>query len=153
MRTRYLREKKELLALGASDVVAEEVEGAVEMIARILRMLEQARNVIDGSIHAVRRDLQDSPRPIKVPRSELRAAGGMDGIKIESMLVRENAEVAGKSPVDLRLRSTTGLLMIALRRGSDFFSEPDPHQALQPGDIIYVVGSTAAIEAALPLFG
>jgi CPA2 family monovalent cation:H+ antiporter-2 len=77
----------------------------------------------------------------------------MDGIKIESLLVRDNAAVAGKSPVELKLRSTTGLLMIGLRRGPEFFSEPDPHKPLYAGDIVYVVGSTAAIEAALPLFG
>ncbi len=153
MRTRYLREKQGLIALGAADVVAEEVEGAVEMIARILRLLEQPRNVIHDSVHAVRRDLQESPRPIKIPRLEKRAAGGIDGIKIESMLVRENAAVAGKSPVELRLRSSTGVLVIALRRGAEFFSEPDPHQNFQPGDIVYVVGSTEAIESALHLFG
>jgi CPA2 family monovalent cation:H+ antiporter-2 len=152
MRTRYLREKKALLDLGAADVVAEEVEGAVEMIARILRSLDQPRNVIHDCIHEVRRDLQESTRPIKIPRRELRAVGGIDGIKIESMLVRENASVVGKSPVELRLRSQTGLLLIALRRGTEFLSEPDPHEALQAGDIVYVVGSTAAIEAALPLF-
>ncbi len=153
MRTRYLREKQGLIALGAADVVAEEVEGAVEMIARILRLLEQPRNVIHDSVHAVRRDLQESPRPIKIPRMEKRAAGGIDGIKIESMLVRENAAVVGKSPVELRLRSSTGVLVIALRRGAEFFSEPDPHQNFQPGDIVYVVGSTEAIESALHLFG
>jgi len=150
MRTRYLREKKGLLNLGAAEAVAEEVEGAVEMIARILRSLDQPRNVIND---AVRRDLQESPRPIKVPRLELQTVGGIDGIKIDSMLVRENAPVAGKSPVELRLRSTTGLLLVALGRGAEFLSEPDPHEALQPGDVVYVVGSTAAIEAALPLFG
>ncbi|HYX35196.1 MAG TPA: cation:proton antiporter [Oligoflexus sp.] len=153
MRTRYLREKNSLLAQGAADVVAEEVEGAVEMIARILRLLDQPRNVIHESIHLVRRDLQESLRPIKVPRPELQVAGGIDGIKIESILVRDNSAVAGRSPVELRLRSSTGLLVIALRRGPDFLPEPDPHQALQPGDIVYVVGSTAAIEAALSMFG
>lgn len=152
MRARYLREKQGLLSMGAADVVAEEVEGAVEMIARILRLLDQPRNVIHDSVHAVRRDLQESPRAIKVPRPELQASGGMDGIKIESLLVRDNAAVAGKSPVELKLRSTTGLLMIGLRRGPEFFSEPDPHKPLYAGDIVYVVGSTAAIEAALPLF-
>lgn len=153
MRTRYLREKQGLLVQGAADVVAEEIEGAVEMIARILRLLDQPRNVIHDSIHAVRRDLQESPRPIKVPRPEVQAGGGIDGIKIDSMLVRDNSAVIGKSPVELRLRSTTGLLVIALRRGKEFFSEPDPHQTFQSGDIVYVVGSTAAIEAALHLFG
>jgi CPA2 family monovalent cation:H+ antiporter-2 len=37
MRTRYLAEREGLIKMGARDVVAEEVEGAVEVIARLLR--------------------------------------------------------------------------------------------------------------------
>jgi len=40
MRARYLREANLLLQAGAHDVVAEEVEGAVEIVARMLRALE-----------------------------------------------------------------------------------------------------------------
>ncbi len=40
MRARYLREANLLLQAGAHDVVAEEVEGAVEVVARMLRALE-----------------------------------------------------------------------------------------------------------------
>jgi hypothetical protein len=40
MRARYLREANALLEAGAHDVVAEEVESAVEVVARMLRALE-----------------------------------------------------------------------------------------------------------------
>jgi CPA2 family monovalent cation:H+ antiporter-2 len=40
MRARYLREANALIRAGAHDVVAEEVEGAVEIVARMLRALD-----------------------------------------------------------------------------------------------------------------
>jgi CPA2 family monovalent cation:H+ antiporter-2 len=52
MRTHYLSERPALMQLGANDVVAEEVEGAVEMISRMLRAVEVPRNVIDERIRS-----------------------------------------------------------------------------------------------------
>ncbi len=62
MRTRYLRERDALFALGADDVVAEEVEGAVEVIARMLRFIELPRATIEERIRAVRAETQSSDR-------------------------------------------------------------------------------------------
>lgn len=44
-RARYLGERDYLLRIGATDVVAEEVEGGVEMLARLLRRLSVSRSV------------------------------------------------------------------------------------------------------------
>ena len=71
MRTRYLAERDALLKLGAHDVVAEEVEGAVEIISRMLRSIEIPRNVIDERIRGVRAETQTSERKQTVPRNRL----------------------------------------------------------------------------------
>ena len=44
MRTKYLLEREALIRIGAKDVVAEEVEGAIEILARLLRWIEVPRN-------------------------------------------------------------------------------------------------------------
>src|SRR5690606_1094435 len=49
-RTHYLNERGMYFDLGARDVVAEEVEGAVEVIQRMLRWVETPRNVIEDLI-------------------------------------------------------------------------------------------------------
>jgi voltage-gated potassium channel Kch len=54
IRARYLREAGELLSLGASAVVAEEVEGAVEVIERMLQTIEVPRDAIEQQLEAVR---------------------------------------------------------------------------------------------------
>jgi monovalent cation:H+ antiporter-2, CPA2 family len=152
MRTRYLAEREGLMKMGARDVVAEEVEGAVEVIARLLRSIEVPRNVIDSSLHKIRAETQTSERKQTLPRAQLGDVRGLSELKIESVLVRENSAAAGASPVDLRLRSVTGVLVVGVRRAEQLLQNPDPHAAFAPGDIVYVVGTSSEIREALPLF-
>jgi CPA2 family monovalent cation:H+ antiporter-2 len=152
MRTRYLLEREGLFAMGARDVVAEEVEGGVEVIARMLRWLEIPRNVIEERIHEVRADTQTTERRLTVPRTALRDVHGLDELKIESALVREGSRAAGMSPIALRLRSETGALVVGVRRGETLLEKPDPTVPFEPGDVVYLVGTTDAVRRALGLF-
>lgn len=152
MRTRYLLEAPGLLRLGARDVVAEEVEGAIEVIARMLRVIEMPRNEIEDLIHGVRRETQTSERKQTLPRAVLPDVRGLDELKIESVLVKDGSPAAGASPVGLRLRSTTGALVVGVRQGDRLREDPDPHLAFGPGDRVYLVGTTEAIKKAVLLF-
>lgn len=152
MRTRYLAEREGLLKMGARDVVAEEVEGAVEVIARLLRALELPRNVIDETIQGIRSETQTSERKQTVPRPQLGEVRALSELKIESVLVRENSAAAGASAVQMNLRSTTGVLVVGLRRGEKLLQNPDPNASFEAGDVVYFVGTSSAIREALPLF-
>jgi CPA2 family monovalent cation:H+ antiporter-2 len=152
MRTRYLAEREGLLKMGARDVVAEEVEGAVEVIARLLRSIELPRNVIESSIQAIRSETQTSERKQTLPRAQLGEVRALSELKIESVLVCENSAAAGASPVQMHLRSTTGVLVVGLQRAEQLLQNPDPHAPFEVGDVVYVVGTSNAIRDALPLF-
>jgi CPA2 family monovalent cation:H+ antiporter-2 len=54
MRTRYLLEREALLKLGASDVVVEEVEGAAEVITRLLQSMNLPQATIDAHVRDTR---------------------------------------------------------------------------------------------------
>jgi voltage-gated potassium channel Kch len=58
MRARYLLERPALLQLGATEVVVEEVEGAVDIIDRMLAGLGAPREVIAERIAAARSESQ-----------------------------------------------------------------------------------------------
>ena len=152
MRARYLAECKELLDMGARDAVAEEVESAVEVIARMLRSLEIPRNVIDESIEDVRSQTKPSIRPQTVPRAVIGEVRGLDELKIESVLVRDGSAASGKSPAGLKLRSVTGALVVGVRRAEQLLEQPDPTIPFEPGDIVYFVGTRMALARALRLF-
>jgi CPA2 family monovalent cation:H+ antiporter-2 len=54
MRTRYLADRATLLALGARDVVVEEVEGAAEVVSTLLRSVDVPEPTIDERLRALR---------------------------------------------------------------------------------------------------
>jgi CPA2 family monovalent cation:H+ antiporter-2 len=148
IRAHYLVERAPLQAMGARDVVAEEVEGAVEVLSRLLRWMEMPRNVIEESIRAVRSETQATERKLTLPRAALSDFRGLAELKIESELIRAGTKGAGASPVSLRLRSRTGALVVAVRRDDQLLSQPDPTVPFVPGDIVYLVGTSEAIRAA-----
>ncbi len=152
MRTRYLLERDKLLAAGAREVVAEEVEGSVEVVARMLRWLETPRNMIEERIETMRAETQTTERRLTLPRSVLPDVRGLDEMKIEIALVRERSEAEGVSAVVMRLRSRTGALVVGVRRGDELLEDPDPSQPFERGDLVYLVGTLPAIRRALPLF-
>lgn len=151
MRTRYLGERARLVGIGADDVIAEEVEGAVEVVARLLRSLHIPRNVIDERIHAMRTETQCTVRRQTVPRGRLGESALAD-MKIESVLVRPESPAVGESPVSLRLRTETGALVVGTRRADALLQPTDPNAPFEAGDIVYLVGTGDAIERALRVF-
>jgi CPA2 family monovalent cation:H+ antiporter-2 len=60
VRSRYLAEREGLLRIGAQDVVTEEVEGAIEIIARLLRAVAAPSELIETTLRSVRHDTRTS---------------------------------------------------------------------------------------------
>jgi CPA2 family monovalent cation:H+ antiporter-2 len=151
-RTRYLSEREGLLKLGAREVVAEEVEGAVEVLARLLRAMDVPRNEIEASVRVARSETQSSERKLTVPRRRLGEIDGLAEMKIEPVRVREGSRVAGESPSSLRLRTVTGALVVGVRRADALREDPDPTDPFRPGDVIYLAGTRDALSAAREMF-
>lgn len=153
VRTRYLADRADLLHTGATDVVAEEVEGGVEVIARVLRELEVPRNVIDAQVDAARARTQQTARTITLPRAALGRHEHLARLKVESVLIPEDSAAAGKSLRELDLRRQTGALVVAIRRGEAYVSHPAADDPMQPNDVAYLVGDVAAVRKAVDLLG
>jgi CPA2 family monovalent cation:H+ antiporter-2 len=66
------------------------------------------------------------------------------------VVVRLGERHAGKLR-DLKLRTRTGATVIAVRRGEESIVSPGPDQRLQPGDLLVLVGTGEAVEAARAL--
>jgi CPA2 family monovalent cation:H+ antiporter-2 len=152
MRTRYLLERASLVALGAKDVVAEEVEGAVEVIARVLRHAEIPRNLIDARIREVRSETQASDRKLTLPRARLGELRGLDELTIETVLLREGSAAIGATEMSLQLRSATGALVVGVRRGDTLLAPFGADQAFELDDVVYLVGTSEAIHRASAAF-
>jgi CPA2 family monovalent cation:H+ antiporter-2 len=149
MRARYLAEVQPLRDLGAAEVVAEEVEGGVEMLVRLLRQLEIPRNVIEQRVRVVREQTQTATRGVTAPRRSLAEHKGLGELKIESVQVPEGGVVAGQTLRDLQVRDQTGVTVVAIRRGGELLEHPDPLDPLREADILYIVGGSERMSAAV----
>jgi CPA2 family monovalent cation:H+ antiporter-2 len=153
LRTRYLSTGPVLSARGATDIVFEEVEAGVEMLARVLRMFDVPRNLLGEQLARARESTQASARPGWIPRKRLGEASDLDELKIDRILIRGEDAGAGRSAVELDLRRASGALVVAVRRDGALLPNPDPAQPFVSGDLVYLVGSPDQIISACQLLG
>lgn len=147
MRTRYLLERQGLLDLGARDVVAEEVEGGIEVMARLLRWLEVPRNEIQERVTSARESAQTSVRPQTMPRPPLGSQSALSDMEIESVRIKADSPCIGRSAVELAVRKKTRALIVAVQRDGRLLEDPDPNIPFAEGDVVYLVGGQQAVEA------
>lgn len=152
LRSHYLAEAPALFGLGAADVVAEEVEGAVEMLVRVLGALETPRNVIEERVREARAATQTTGRKLTVRRRSFTEVPALAQLKVEHFAVAAGSEAAGRSLAGLSLRQRTGAQVVRLERGGKAFGEVDPALPLEVGDVVYVSGSGEAVRATMALF-
>ena len=153
LRARYLDEKEGLMAMGATDVVAEEVEGSVEVAARLLRWCDVPRNQIDARLREVREATQTSERAQIVPRRTLLEHAPLADLKIESVVIGSPSTAVGRSALQLEVRRLTGALIVAVRRAGNLLDAPDPNDPFLADDVVYLVGSRDSVAQAVQLLG
>lgn len=151
LRARYHAERERLMGIGATDVVSEEVEAGIEMLARVLRRLEVPRNSIDGLIREARSVTQKSDRTVTIPRRVLPEIDSLGDLKIECVLLHGGSHAVGRTIATLQVRTATGALIVALRRDGALLDHPDPHAPLREGDVVYLAGTGEAVRAAMEL--
>jgi len=153
MRTRFLLEREPLLRLGAQDVVAEEVEGAVEVIARVLRWVGVPRTLIGNRVQAIRTGAHPARRlgtgPLKTDFDE---APTDEDLQLRSRRVEEGSRLVGKSVDHLLQRTGQNLRLVACRRdGTLMLDLPEDHR-FRAGDLAYLVGPREALALGRQVF-
>lgn len=72
----------------------------------------------------------------------------VEGLAIDWLPVLSEAFAAGRTIGDLRLRTKTGVSIVAALRDGTAFPAPEPSFQIEPGDTLVVVGTPEGIEAA-----
>jgi CPA2 family monovalent cation:H+ antiporter-2 len=151
VRAHYVAAASALARLGADDVVFEELEAGVEILARVLRRRKLPRNVIYECVRRARAATQESSREQTLPRPRLSELPELAELKVESFLVRDGSYALGKSTLGLDLRRRTGAILVTVRRDGSLRSDFGPEEPFREGDVLYLVGSTSSIEEAARL--
>jgi CPA2 family monovalent cation:H+ antiporter-2 len=133
-RARYVGETAALLAAGADEVVAQELEASFTIIERVTR---EAR----------------LPRPDRMLPSDRRPGVALlpAGLEVESAVVPEGAWMDGRSLVEADLRRRTGATLVAFTRESATAVHPSPGDVLQAGDVLSLLGNESQLAAARAL--
>jgi monovalent cation:H+ antiporter-2, CPA2 family len=152
MRTRYVAEKEEAFALGAAEVICEELESGVEAVARVMRRLGVPRNLIEERVEQIRDSTQPSARTAHITRAHLAQVPELGDLKVDSFLVRTGDHACGRSAAAMQIRSKTEALVVAIRRQGAVLPYTSPGDAFQAGDVVFLVGPRAAMGRAMELF-
>jgi CPA2 family monovalent cation:H+ antiporter-2 len=141
VRTRYIREVDELRRAGANEVIPEEFETSIEILARLLRSFHVPGNLVATQIRVLRdeayRKLRDpKARPETGRRlSALMAAGTSDLV-----LVLPEMAASGRTLGELDLEADHVAVPALLRDGAPL-APPPRDLPIEPGDTLLLVGA------------
>ncbi|MFN2572554.1 MAG: cation:proton antiporter [Gemmatimonadales bacterium] len=151
-RTRYIVEIPELTRLGANIVIPEEFETSIEIFARVLAHYSVPRDEIERLVSEIRASHYQALRPGARPRLTLSGAlGAMPQMHVERIILGANAPAVGQTLADTGLRSRTGALVLAVRRGESDLATPEASFTLEAGDVLVVVGQPQQLKNAYQL--
>jgi CPA2 family monovalent cation:H+ antiporter-2 len=153
VRTRYLTEMQALYELGANEVIPEEFETSVEIFSRVLAKYLIPRDEIDKLVIQLRSDGYEMFRNLSRKSSVFSNLDlHLPDAEVCSMRVEEGSPMVGKSLVELELRKKHGVTVLAVRRESQTFHNPEVDLPFFADDILYVMGAPEKLAESAKLF-
>jgi len=146
VRTRYVKETSELIALGADDVIPEEFETSIQIFTNILHNFLVPEDEIDHLIDKVRAD------NYKLFKGELKRPKTYRPSNITDFNItclRMNSvsnKFLGKPLKELNLRAHLGINILSIKRKNEILESISPDETLKIGDVIYIQGNQSNIE-------
>jgi CPA2 family monovalent cation:H+ antiporter-2 len=141
VRTRYVKEVETLRRLGADEVIPEEFETSIELVARVLRLLHVPGNVVATQIRLLR---DEAYRRLRDPQSK--AAGGRRLAALvaagtsELFLVLPDAAADGRLLSELDFAAAHVAVPAVLRDGVPHAPPPEDFR-VAAGDTLVLVGA------------
>ena len=148
VRTRYVTEITELLAIGADEVIPEEFETSIEIFARVLQRYGIARNIIESQIDRIRKQGYEMLRTTSLPAPSSPIGLALEAANSQTVVINEESPAAGKSLGELDLRGESGATVIAVIRNGQTKVTPGANYVLEMGDTVVLLGNQAKIERA-----
>jgi CPA2 family monovalent cation:H+ antiporter-2 len=148
-RTRQVAEVAELNRLGADEVIPEEFETSIAILARVLRRYHVPANVVRLQEQALRREGYSFLRGGDITGQLMTSVSQMiAGATTDTFYLEPGSPAVGQTLVSLDLRGRTRALIIAIVRDGAHTLGPGPEYELRPGDILVLVGDHEALDAA-----
>ncbi|NDV16666.1 potassium transporter KefB [Muricauda sp. TY007] len=146
VRTKYVKETSEIIALGADEVIPEEFETSVQIFTNVLQNFLVPEDDIDLFVQKIRSDnYQLFKGELKRPKT-FRASELADFNITCLRMNTDSNKFLGKSLRELNLRAEFGINVLGIKRKDEMLESVQPTEKLKQGDLIYVQGNQNSIE-------
>ncbi|HPJ05972.1 MAG TPA: cation:proton antiporter, partial [Bacteroidales bacterium] len=147
VRTRHVTDIEELYKLGASQVIPEEFETAIDFFERILGKYLIPRMDIERAIARTREDNYG------IFRDRTKVGGysllkDIPDIEIAAARVGEESVFSGKTIAQTAMRKTAGVTIVAINHDGRISANPEPSSVIHGNDIVYLLGKPEMIALA-----
>jgi len=151
VRTRQIEDAEDLYKMGATQVIPEEFETAIELFERVLNKFLMPRDEIEATIGKIRKNNYGLVRDDKKrPRRSI--LGQLPNLEISAIRVVEKSPVTDRTLTEMNFRGTYGVTVVAIKRKEKLIDLPEPDTRLCRNDIVYVLGKQDQIAHAVSLF-
>ncbi len=156
VRTRYLKEFKELRELGVDEIVPEEFETSIEISRLVLQSFQVPQHVILERVEQIRREGYAFLRhgefhePDMHRRSESHTDAEED-VGVETCRIDDDSPALGQPFSALAIQPRTGASVIALARAGNTEPNPPDKTVLEAEDVVILLGTREKIRRAIGL--
>lgn len=152
-RANFITEVQRLFELGVDEVVPQELETSVEVLARVLRYYLVPDDEVGRQVSAVRKAHFDLSRVSPPPRADAQQLSDfVPGLGFKIFHAEAGATVAGQTLAQLDLRRSTGCSIIALKTGHRIEVALSGDTRIEVGDVVVLLGPESRLAGAAPLF-
>jgi CPA2 family monovalent cation:H+ antiporter-2 len=153
VRTRHVNDVRQLLDLGADEVIPEEFETSVRIFSRVLAKYTLPESDIDTLTKVVRGNgyRMFSRAHDLLPSGNQDPERAFGDLHIHTLEVGAGAPSVGKTLRQLDPWNTRGVGILAIRRGAASVTSPHPDLIVLPGDVLILYGSETNISRFRPL--
>jgi CPA2 family monovalent cation:H+ antiporter-2 len=150
VRTKYLADIEDLLAMGADDVIPEEFETSIQIFSRVLKMFHIPNSIILAQGNIIRNKSYGVFREVRYTQeafdqiSQILAQG-----TIETYFIAAGNPIIGRSIREVNLKAQSGALIINIIRNNQTITNPPSEFILETADQLIIFGSHSAIDQAL----
>jgi CPA2 family monovalent cation:H+ antiporter-2 len=141
VRTRYVKEVEALRGLGADEVIPEEFETSIELVARVLRLLHVPGNVVATQIRLLR---DEAYRRLRDPQAKAASGRRLSALVAagtsELFLILPDTAADGRLLPELDLAAAHVAVPAVLRDGVPHAPPPEDFK-LAAGDTLVLVGA------------
>ncbi len=154
IRTRFVRDMKELFDIGADEVIPEEFETSVEIFTRVMNKYLIPHEEIEKLVAEVRSDgyklFRSLSRNSEYQQSALSVFAPK--VDIQSIHVCHKSVAIGKSIAEIEINNLDGLTLLAISSGKEIISKPAKNYVLRENDILFFLGQANKLNNIFDLF-